>query len=314
MAKVAVVGTGMVGASFAYHLLISGLASNMVLIDVNRQRAEGEMMDLNHAMPFDRPCEITVGDYAAAKDSAVIVISAGTAQKPGETRLDLVARNANIFKDMIPQLAKAAPNSVMVIATNPVDIMTQVAIKYSEFPAERIVGSGTILDTARFRYLLGDYYGVDPRSVHAYIIGEHGDSEVPVFSTATIAGVALPDYCKQGGKEYNQADMDNLFAQVRNAAYEIINRKGATYYAIGSGLVRITEAILRDQNTVFSVSNMMTGQYGVNDVCLSLPMVVNRQGIQRIITIPLSQDEEAGFVRSANILKDIAKSVFGTEG
>jgi L-lactate dehydrogenase len=311
MAKVAVVGTGMVGASFAYHLLISGLASHMVLIDVNRQRAEGEMMDLNHAMPFDRPCEITVGDYSAAAGSDVIVISAGTAQKPGETRLDLVARNANIFKEMIPQLAKAAPDSVMVIATNPVDIMTQVAIKYSGFPAGRVVGSGTILDTARFRYLLGDYYGVDPRSVHAYIIGEHGDSEVAVFSTATIAGVALPDYCKQGGKEYNQADMDNIFAQVRNAAYEIINRKGSTYYAIGSGLVRITEAILRDQNTVFSLSNRMTGQYGVTDICLSLPMVVNRQGIQRIITIPLSEEEEAGFIRSANILKDIAKSVDG---
>lgn len=309
MAKVAVVGTGMVGASFAYHLLISGLASDMVLIDVNQKRAEGEMMDLNHAMPFDRPCEITVGDYSAAKGSDVIVISAGTAQKPGETRLDLVTRNASIFKDMIPQLAKAAPDSVMVIATNPVDIMTQVAIKYSNFPPERIVGSGTILDTARFRYLLGDYYRVDPRSVHAYIIGEHGDSEVAVYSTASIAGVSLPDYCKQIGREYSGEDMHKIFEQVRTAAYEIINRKGATYYAIGSGLVRITEAILRDQNTVFSVSNLMTGQYGVKEVCLSLPMVVNGKGIERIITLPLNKEEEAGFVKSAQVLKDIAEKI-----
>jgi L-lactate dehydrogenase len=309
MSKVAIVGTGMVGASFAYHLLISGLASEMVLIDANQKRAEGEMMDLNHAMPFDRPCEITVGDYSAAEGSDVIVISAGTAQKPGETRLDLVTRNASIFKEMIPQLAKAAPDSVMVIATNPVDIMTQVAINYSGFPAERIVGSGTILDTARFRYLLGDYYRVDPRSVHAYIIGEHGDSEVAVYSTASIAGVSLPEYCKQSGREYSAEDMQKIFEQVRTAAYEIINRKGATYYAIGSGLVRITEAILRDQNTVFSVSNVMTGQYGVNGICLSLPMVVNRKGIERIITLPLNKEEETGFVKSAQVLKDIAAKI-----
>jgi L-lactate dehydrogenase len=309
MAKVTVLGTGMVGASFAYHLLSSGLASEMLLVDANRQRAEGEMMDLNHAMPFDRPCQIEVGDYADAKDSAVVVISAGAAQKPGETRLDLVAKNAAIFREMIPQVAKAAPDAILVIATNPVDIMTEAAIRYSGLEPGRVVGSGTILDTARFRYLLGEYYDVDPRSVHAYIIGEHGDSEVPVFSTATIAGISLQDVAQQQGREYSQADMDKLFQQVRGAAYEIINRKGATYYAIASGLVRIVEAILRDQNTVFSVSNRMTGQYGVNDTCLSLPMVVNRQGITRVLTLPLDEKETEGFRHSAQVLMELAEKI-----
>ncbi|NWJ48510.1 MAG: L-lactate dehydrogenase [Chloroflexi bacterium] len=306
MAKVTVLGTGMVGASFAYRLLNSGLASEMLLVDANHMRAEGEMMDLNHAMPFEHPCQVEVGDYADIKGSEVVVISAGAAQRPGETRLDLVQRNAAIFRDMIPQVAKAAPEAIMVIATNPVDIMTQAAIKYSEFAPERVVGSGTILDTARFRYLLGEYYGVDPRSVHAYIIGEHGDSEVPAFSCASIAGVPLADVAKQLGKEYDLNDMEDIFQQVRTAAYEIINRKGSTYYAIASGLLRVTEAILRDQSTAFSVSNVMTGQYGIKDVCLSLPMVVSRKGITATLTLPLNEKELEGFRHSAQVLGELA--------
>jgi L-lactate dehydrogenase len=251
-----------------------------------------------------------VGDFADIKGSDVVVISAGAAQKPGETRLDLVTKNAAIFSDMIPKVAKAAPDAILVIATNPVDIMTTAAIKYSGFEPGRVVGSGTVLDTARFRYLLGEYYGVDPRSVHAYIIGEHGDSEVPVFSTADIAGVLLPEVAKQQGREYSQPDMDDIYMQVRNAAYEIINRKGSTYYAIASGLLRIVEAILRDQHTVFSLSNQLTGQYGVSDVCLSLPSVVGRQGITRIFTLPLNDHEIEGFRKSATVLKELAGKVF----
>lgn len=307
MAKVTVLGTGMVGASFAYKLLGSGLASGMLLVDVNRRRAEGEMMDLNHAMPFDRPCQIEVGDYPDIKGSDVVVISAGVAQRPGETRLDLVRRNAAIFKEMIPQVAQAAPDAILVIATNPVDIMTQATIKYSGFRPGQVVGSGTVLDTARFRYLLGEYYQVDPRSVHAYIIGEHGDTEVPVFSTADIAGVTLAEVCKLEGREYSQADMDAIFEQVRTAAYQIIERKSATYYAIASGLLRIVEAILRDQNTVFSVSSLLTGQYGVSDVCLSLPTVINRRGSERVFTLPLNEKELAGFKHSAQVLKELAE-------
>jgi L-lactate dehydrogenase len=306
MAKVTILGTGMVGASYAYRLLGSGLASEIVLVDANRERAEGEMMDLNHAMPFDKPCQIVVGSYEEMAGSDIIVISAGSAQRPGETRLDLVSRNTAIFKNLIPQVAQAAPEAVLIIATNPVDIMTQAAIAYSGFRPGQVIGSGTVLDTARFRYLLGQYYQVDPRSVHAYIIGEHGDSEVPVFSTASIAGISLPDICRQQGRDYNQPDMDQIYQQVRKAAYEIIKRKGSTYYAIASGLHRISEAVLRDQDTVFSVSNTLTGQYGVSEVCLSLPMIVNRQGISKILTLPLNPEEQAGFERSAGILKQLA--------
>jgi len=297
----------MVGASFAYKLLGSGLVSEMLLVDVNQRRAEGEMMDLQHAMPFDRPCSIRVGGYPEVEGSDIVVISAGVAQKPGETRLELVKRNAEIFRQMIPQIAQAAPHAILVVATNPVDIMTEAAIRYSGFQPGRVVGSGTILDTARFRYLLGQYHRVDPRSVHAYIIGEHGDSEVAAFSTASIAGISLEEICQQQNRQYNQADMDELFQQVRGAAYQIIERKGATYYAIASGLLRIVEAILRDQNTVFSVSNLMSGQYGVADVCLSLPAVVNRDGISRILTLPLNETEEQNFVHSANLLKTLAE-------
>jgi L-lactate dehydrogenase len=296
----------MVGASYAYRLLASGVASEMVLVDANRERAEGEVMDLNHAVPFDKPCQIKVGSYEEIAGSALVVISAGAAQRPGETRLDLVSRNTAIFKTIIPRIAQAAPQAILVIATNPVDIMTQAAIAYSGFRPTQVIGSGTVLDTARFRYLLGQYYQVDPRSVHAFIIGEHGDSEVPVFSTASIAGISLSEICRQQGQAYRQPDMDDLFEQVRGAAYEIIKRKGATYYAIASGLHRITEAVLRDQATVFSVSNALTGQYGLNGVCLSLPMVVNRQGISKILTLPLNQTEQAGFERSAGILKELA--------
>lgn len=307
MAKVTVFGTGMVGASYAYKLLGSGLASEMVLVDANRERAEGEVMDLNHAMPFDKPCQVRVGSYPEMAGSDIVVISAGSAQRPGETRLDLVSRNTAIFKNIIPQIAQAAPQAILIIATNPVDIMTQAAIAYSGFRPTQVIGSGTVLDTARFRYLLGQYYQVDPRSVHAYIIGEHGDSEVPVFSTASIAGISLADICEQEGRTYSQPDMDHIFEQVRTAAYEIIKRKGSTYYAIASGLYRLTEAVLRDHATVFSVSNALTGQYGLHEVCLSLPMIVTRQGITRILTLPLNETEQAGFEHSAEILKKLAE-------
>lgn len=309
MAKVVLVGTGMVGSTFAYRLISAGLASELVLIDVDPKRAEGEVMDLNHALPFERPCRLSVGDYADAEGAGLVVITAGAAQKPGEGRLDLVERNVAIFQKIIPEIARYAPDSLLLIATNPVDIMTYAALKISGFPANRVIGSGTVLDTARFRYLLGDYYGVDSRSVHAYIIGEHGDSEVPVWSTANIAGVSLEEYSHLLGKPFNRADLDSIFEQVRNAAQQIIERKKATYYAIGSGLARLVEAILRDQATVFSTSTLLDGQYGLSDISLSLPAVLGRDGIKRVIEIPLSQDEIEGFRHSAQVLKDLASKV-----
>jgi len=301
--RVVLVGTGNVGATFAFALAQSGLASEIVLIDANRTRAEGEAMDLNHAVPFFSPCRIWAGDYADCAGAAVTVITAGAAQKPGETRLDLVKKNTGIFKQIIPQVAQHNPNGIILIATNPVDVLSYAAWKISGLPHERVIGSGTILDTARFRYLLSEYFGVDPRSVHAYIIGEHGDSEVPVWSRANIAGMRLSDFCCRQDVQYDQAKMDEIFKQTRDAAYEIIQRKGATYYAIGAGLVRIVEAILRDQRTVLPVSTLIDKYYGIDGVYLSLPAVVDRCGVESLLQLDLAEDEIVGLRKSAEVLK-----------
>lgn len=303
--RVVVVGTGNVGSTFAYALLLSGLASEIVLIDANHKKAEGEAMDLNHAVPFAPPARIWAGDYKDCAGAAVTVVTAGTGQKPGESRLDLLKRNAGIFGQIIPQVAQHNPDGILLIATNPVDILTYVSYKISGLPGQRVMGSGTILDTARFRYLLSQYFGVDPRSVHAYIIGEHGDSEVPVWSLANIAGMRLPNFCAQQGLEYRQEDMDQIFYQTRDAAYDIIERKGATYYAVAAGIMRIVEAILRDQSTVLSVSSLIEDYCGVQDVCLSLPSVIDGGGVEKVLRLELNQEEVDGLCRSANLLKDI---------
>jgi L-lactate dehydrogenase len=302
--KVGVVGTGMVGASFAYALMQREVANEMVLIDVNRGRAEGEAMDLNHGLPFVRPMRISVGDYADLAGAAVTVVAGGAAQRPGETRLQLLERNAAIFREVIPQIARHNPDGLILIATNPVDIMTYLSVQVSGLPPERVIGSGTILDTARFRYLLGEHYAIDPRSVHAYIIGEHGDSELPVWSLANIAGVRLRDFRSASGKGYDEAALHRIFEQTRDAAYAIIERKQATYYAIGLGLVTIVEAILRDQHSVLTVSSLMTGQHGVTDICTSLPTIIGAGGVEEVLTLSLSEKEEEQFRHSAQVLKD----------
>jgi L-lactate dehydrogenase len=301
--RVAVVGLGNVGASFAYSLLLSGLAAEIVLIDLNHAKAEGEAMDLNHAVPFAKPTRIWAGTYEDCAGAAVTVIAAGANQKPGETRLDLVHKNAKIFSAIVPEIVKHNPNGIILVATNPVDVLTYVSYKISGLPAERVIGSGTILDTARFRYLLSQHFGVDARSVHAFIVGEHGDTEVPVWSMANIAGMRLADYCEAHQIKCDQTDLDEIFRQTRDAAYEIIQRKGATYYAVAAGLMRIVEAILRDQSTVLSVSSLVSGQFGLNDVCLSLPTVVSHRGIERVLQLILSEDERVLLEKSASVLK-----------
>lgn len=301
--RVAVVGLGNVGASFAYALLLSGLAAEIVLIDANHAKAEGEAMDLNHAVPFAKPTKIWAGSYEDCAGAAVTVIAAGANQKPGETRLDLVHKNAQIFQSIVPEVVKHNPNGILLIATNPVDVLTYVSYKISGLPAERVIGSGTILDTARFRYLLSQHFDVDARSVHGFIIGEHGDTEVPVWSMANIAGMRLADYCQAHNMKCEQSDLDELFRQTRDAAYEIIQRKSATYYAVAAGLMRIVEAILRDQSTVLSVSSLVHGQYGLKDVCLSLPTVVSHRGIERVLQLVLSEDEREQLEKSASVLK-----------
>ena len=301
--KVGLIGTGMVGASFAYALIQRGLANELVLIDTDTARAEGEAMDLNHGLPFVRPMRISAGDYADLADADVVVICAGANQRPGETRLDLLRKNAGVFRDIVPKINAVNQEAILVVATNPVDILTYISDQIAGPGPGRVVGSGTVLDTARFRYLLGTHYGVDPRSVHAYIVGEHGDSELALWSLANIAGVRLPDFVGATGQGYNQAALDRIFDQTRNAAYEIIQRKKATYYAIGLGLLTIVEAILRDQHTVLTVSSPLSGQYGVTDMAISLPTIVGRRGIEEVLNLPLNKSELAAFQASAQTLK-----------
>ena len=302
--RVAVVGTGAVGSTFAFALLLSGLASEIVLSDANERRAEGEAMDLMHAVPFARTARVWAGPVEECRGATVTVVAAGAAQKPGETRLDLVQKNAAIFRDLVPRIAAANPNGIILVATNPVDILAYLTYRISGLPAARVIGSGTILDTARFRMLLAERAGVDPRSVHAHIAGEHGDSEVAVWSSANIAGMPLEAFTSAAGPALDADARRGIEDATRDAAYQIIERKGATYYAVAAGLVRIVEAVLRDQHTVLSVSSLITGYYGIDDVYLSLPAIVGRQGIERVLPLVLSDPEASALQRSAGLLRE----------
>jgi L-lactate dehydrogenase len=281
-----------------------GVATEIVLIDADSARAEGEAMDLNHGVPFVQPCRIMAGEYRDLVGAQIVVITAGSNQRPGETRLDLLQRNAAVIRSIVPQIIAAEPDTVIVIATNPVDILAQIASDCAGVAQGRVFGSGTILDTARLRYLLATRYAVDARSVHAYIIGEHGDSSLPVWSLANIAGVNLRDFVRIGGQGYDPTALDAIFVQARDAAYEIIQRKRATYYAIGLGLVAIIEAVLRDQHTVLTVSSPMTGQQGVSDISISLPSIVGRNGVEEVLHIVLDGEERSRFQHSAALLKE----------
>ncbi len=308
-ARVAIVGTGNVGSTFAYSLLLSGLAAEIVLIDVSRTKAEGEAMDLNHTVPFAYPTRVWAGDYSDCAGAAITVLAAGVSQKPGQSRLDCIQANAHIWREIVPQIARNNPRGILLVATNPVDALTYAAWKLSGLPAARVLGSGTILDTARFRFLLSQHFGVDAHSVHAYIIGEHGDSEVPVWSLANIAGMRLPDYCRAHGLAYDPQQMQGIFESTRDAAYRIIERKGATYYAVAAGLLSITQSILRHQNTVLSVSSLIEDYYGMSDVCFSLPTVVGRGGIQRVLRLELDETEASRLRHSADVLRKTVASL-----
>jgi L-lactate dehydrogenase len=307
--RVAVVGTGAVGSTFAFSLLLGGLAAEIVMIDANARKAEGEAMDLMHAVPFARTTKIWAGSIDDCAGAAITVISAGAAQKPGETRLDLVRKNAAIFREIVPAVARCNPEGIILVATNPVDVLSYLTYRISGLPSARVIGSGTILDTARFRALLAEHYGVDPRSVHAYIAGEHGDTEVPVWSLANIAGMPLADFARANGMGHDAARLQQIFEGTRDAAYQIIERKGATYYAVAAGLMRIVEAILRDQSTVLSVSSLMCDYYGIDDVYLSVPTVVGRAGVERTLRLALSAEEASGLRRSAELLRETIRTL-----
>jgi len=304
--KIAIVGTGFVGSTTAYTLMLSGLISEIVLIDINTKKAEGEAMDMNHGMPFVKPVKIYSGDYPDCKDADIVVITGGANQKPGETRMDLVNKNTAIFKDVIGSIVKYNTECILLVVTNPVDILTYVTYKLSGFPKNRVIGSGTVLDSARFKYMIGEHMGIDSRNVHAYIIGEHGDTEVPTWSIASIAGIPMDAYCEDC-KSCDNNDIFKLetFENVKNAAYKIIDLKGATYYAVALAVRRIVEAIVRNENSILTVSSLLEGEYGLNDMCLSIPSQVNSSGIVRIINVPLSNEETLLLNKSADSLKKV---------
>jgi L-lactate dehydrogenase len=304
--KGVIIGAGQVGMACAYSLLIQNSLDEMILQDIDTEKVEGEVMDLLHGVPFVESTAIKAGTVAdAGRDADIVIMTAGAKQKPGETRLDLVNRNVKIFKHIVGDIAKYCPNAILLIVSNPVDIMTYVSLKLSGFPRSRVLGSGTILDTARFRYILAEKLGLAPRSIHAYIIGEHGDSEVAAWSKVNVAGMNLCNSNWQGSPTCDSEDLIQISQQVKNAAYEIIQRKGYTSYAIGLGVTDIVQAILRDQSRVLTVSSFIDDIYGIKDVCLSLPTVVNRQGASRIINMTLSDSEEEKLKHSAKVLRDI---------
>ncbi|HDQ40211.1 MAG TPA: L-lactate dehydrogenase [Desulfonatronum sp.] len=300
--KVAVIGTGLVGMSYAYALTIKGLVREIGLINRTAAKAEGEAMDLSHGLPFTKPMDIRAGGYEMCRDAQIVVITAGASQQEGETRLDLAQRNVKIVEDIVPKVMEHNPDAILLMVSNPVDILTHVALKVSKLPPSRVISSGTVLDTMRFRHLLSEYYAVDPRNVHGYVIGEHGDSEVLVWSRVNIAGIPLLNYCEACGKSIDPKK-EMIEDDVRNAAYHVIEKKQATYYAIGLAMARITEAVLMNQHSVLTVGTLMQGEYGLDDVCLSLPCVVGAEGIDRVLSNPLADNEKKALQGSARVLR-----------
>lgn len=310
ISRVALIGTGFVGSSYAFALLNQGVTEELVLIDLNKEKSEGDAMDLNHGIAFaPTPTKVWYGDYKDCDKADLVVICAGANQKPGETRLDLVEKNTKIFKSIVDQVMANGFDGIFLVATNPVDILTYATWKFSGLPQERVIGSGTILDTARFRFLLGDYFQIDARNVHAYIIGEHGDTELPVWSQADIGGKKILDLVAER-EEYHEDDLEKIFVNVRDAAYHIIERKGATYYGIAMGLVRLTKAILSNENSILTVSAYLEGEYGSNDIYIGVPAIVNRNGIRQIVEIELNDKEKAQFKHSVKVLSDIKDQFF----
>lgn len=307
--KVAIIGCGFVGSSSAFALMQSGIFSEMVLIDVDRNRAEGEALDISHGVPFASPMKIYAGDYSDLGDAAMVVVTAGAAQKPGETRLDLVNKNVAIFKSIIPQIRESGFSGVLLIVSNPVDVLTYAAVQMSGLPEAKVIGSGTVLDTARLRYMLGAHVDVDPRDVHAYVMGEHGDSELVAWSSATVAGVPLSEFCELHGHYQHREAEVRIAEDVKNSAYTIIEKKHATYYGVAMAVRRICTAVMRDEDCVLPVSSLMVGEYGLSDLCISMPTIVGRNGVVARVPVSINDDEEKELQKSAAALKAIIEKV-----
>ena len=306
--KISIIGAGFVGSTTAFALMNDNIASEIVIVDINKEKAEGEAMDLYQGNVFVSPVKIIAGDYPDAKDSDIVIITAGLAQKPGETRLDLVNRNIEIYKQLIPSIVEYNPDAILLVVSNPVDILTQVTYELSGFPAHRVIGSGTVLDTARFQSALSKKFGVDARNIQANIIGEHGDSEIATWSLTTIAGLTIEQYCENMGIEFDQSMADEITQDVKTAAYEIINRKGYTNYAVALAITRIVKAILRDENSILTVSSLLDGAYGITGVYTSVPTVVGRVGTKNNVEVPYSSSEVDALRDSAELLRNIIEN------
>ena len=304
--KVVLIGTGMVGMSFAYALVNQGgICNELVLIDINKVRANGEAMDLNHGLAFAKSnMKIYAGEYSDCKDADIVVIAAGVAQKEGETRLDLLQRNTEVFRSIITPVVKSGFDGIFLVATNPVDIMTRVTFELSRFGAAKVIGTGTSLDTARLRYLLGDYFTVDPKNIHGYVIGEHGDSEFVPLSQVMLATKSVAQMLDDKRNSYCREDMVKIEEQVRTSAYKIIEAKNATYYGIGMAITRIVKAILGDENSVLTVSAKLSGEYGGNDVFIGVPSIIGRNGVKEVLELSLTQEEMEKFNRSRSVLAE----------
>lgn len=307
--KMVLIGNGAVGSTFAYTVLLKGLVNELVIIDSNQDKVIGDVLDLNHGLMLAQPMQIKVGTYADCANASIIVITAGAAQKPGETRLDLMQRNVEIFDSIIQQVTHYNNEAILLIATNPVDILTQVALKLSGFPKQRVIGSGTLLDSSRFRYLVADKLGVDPRSVHGMIVGEHGDSEVPVWSSLSVAGIQLEAEPDTSLWHLSKAEKEEIYEKTRGAAYRIIEKKGATYYAIALSLARICEAILKNQRSVLPVSSYIENYHGISGICFGVPSIVGKNGVEEIVPLPLSAEEKKKLQASAHTLQEFIRQI-----
>ena len=304
MPKVAVIGAGDVGTTIAYTLQVSGLATDIILIDINQKVTRGHVMDMNHGLFFVPPVNLIAGNYSDCRNADVVIITAGARQKPGESRMALLERNASICRSIVDEIIQHTTTAVFLKVTNPVDVMTQVVIKHSSLPRFQVIGSGTVLDSARFRYLLSQHCHVDARNVHAYVIGEHGDSEVILWSQVRIAGTQLKEFTERSTYPGEHIDKELITHSIKDSAYHIIEAKGATNYGVGLAVRRIVEAIIRNENSVLTVSTLLNGEYGFDDVCLSVPCIINKEGIKHIIETKLDRNEEKALEQSAKTIKE----------
>lgn len=303
--KAVMIGCGFVGSASVFSLMQSGLFSEIAMVDVDMAKAEGEAMDISHGIPYASEQKIYAGSYEDVRDASVVIVTAGANQKPEETRLDLVHKNAAIFKSIMPEIAKRNFQGILLIVANPVDILTRVAIKLTGLPENRVIGSGTVLDTARLKYCLGGHLSVDTKSIHAFVIGEHGDSEIVAWSSANVSGIPLNDFCELRGHYQHEEAMEEIAEDVKNSAYEIIQRKRATYYGVAMAVKRICEVIVRNEKSILPVSTMLHGQHGLEDVVLSMPCIVGKDGVSTVVPIELSMEEEEKLAESAKMLKEI---------